>query len=86
MLVGALVLLCYLIGLTYVAKQENLSELREPLAARSSWARRSSTRAPRSSRPGALAAVLYVGFLAWVVLRGGSLLVRRGRRDIRARS
>ena len=33
-LVGALVLLCYLIGLTYVAKQENLGEVRNlwPLA------------------------------------------------------
>jgi 4-hydroxybenzoate polyprenyltransferase len=77
---GAAVLLCYLIGLTYVAKQENLSEVRNLwpllfLAAPFVYA------APTLGR-GALAAVLYVAFLAWVAY-AVSLLVRRGRRDIR---
>jgi 4-hydroxybenzoate polyprenyltransferase len=77
---GAAVLLCYLIGLTYVAKQENLSEVRNLwpllfLAAPFAYA------APALGR-GALAAVLYVAFLAWVAY-AVSLLVRRGRRDIR---
>jgi 4-hydroxybenzoate polyprenyltransferase len=77
---GAAVLLCYLIGLTYVAKQENLSEVRNLwpllfLAAPFVYA------APVLGR-GALAAVLYVAFLAWVAY-AVSLLVRRGRRDIR---
>jgi 4-hydroxybenzoate polyprenyltransferase len=77
---GALVLLCYLIGLTYVAKQENLTELRHlwPLAFLSApflyaW--------PALLTPG-LAAVLYVGFLAWVA-HAVAGLVRPGRRDIR---
>jgi 4-hydroxybenzoate polyprenyltransferase len=77
---GSLVLLCYLIGLTYVAKQENLTELRHlwPLAFLSApflyaW--------PALLVPG-LATVLYLGFLAWVA---GAVagLVRPGRRDIR---
>jgi 4-hydroxybenzoate polyprenyltransferase len=77
---GAAVLLCYLIGLTYVAKQENLSEVRNLwpllfLAAPFVYA------APALGR-GALAAVLYVAFLAWVAY-AVSLLVRRERRDIR---
>jgi 4-hydroxybenzoate polyprenyltransferase len=77
---GAAVLLCYLVGLTYVAKQENLSEVRNlwPLvflaapflyAAPSVLARASS-------------ALLYLGFLGWVAY-AVSWLVRRGRRDIR---
>ena len=77
---GALVLLCYLIGLTYVAKQENLTELRHlwPLAFLSApflyaW--------PALLTPG-LATVLYLGFLAWVA-RAVAGLVRPGRRDIR---
>jgi 4-hydroxybenzoate polyprenyltransferase len=77
---GAAVLLCYLIGLTYVAKQENLSEVRNLwpllfLAAPLVYA------APTLGR-GALAAVLYVALLAWVAY-AVSLLVRRERRDIR---
>jgi 4-hydroxybenzoate polyprenyltransferase len=77
---GAAVLLCYLIGLTYVAKQENLSEVRNLwpllfLAAPFVYG------APALGR-GALAVALYVAFLAWVAY-AVSLLVRRGRRDIR---
>jgi 4-hydroxybenzoate polyprenyltransferase len=77
---GALVLLCYLIGLTYVAKQENLTELRHlwPLAFLGApflyaW--------PALLTPGT-ATVLYLGFLAWVA-RAVAGLVRPGRRDIR---
>jgi 4-hydroxybenzoate polyprenyltransferase len=77
---GALVLLCYLIGLTYVAKQENLSEVRNLwpllfLAAPFLYA------AP-SIAGGPLGALLYVGFLGWVV-HAVSWLVRQGGRDIR---
>ena len=77
---GAAVLLCYLIGLTYVAKQENLSEIRHlwPLAflgvpfvyARSILA------------GGGLSAVLYLGLFLWAVY-AVAWLVRPGRRDIR---
>jgi hypothetical protein len=77
---GAVVLLAYLIGLTYVAKQENLSELRHlwPLA---------FLGAPFLYAWGALltagvATVLYLGFLAWVAY-AVAWLVRPGRRDIR---
>ena len=77
---GSLVLLCYLIGLTYVAKQENLTELRHlwPLAFLSApflyaW--------PALLMPG-LATVLYLAFLAWVACAVAGL-VRPGRRDIR---
>jgi len=77
---GAAVLLCYLIGLTYVAKQENLTEIRHVwplvfLAAPFLYA-----------WPALLAAgagtVLYLGFLAWVAYAVAGL-VRPGRRDIR---
>jgi 4-hydroxybenzoate polyprenyltransferase len=65
LIVAALVLLCYLIGLTYAAKQENLNELRSlwPLGflvvpfvylAPSIWS-------------GGLAALLFLGFLGWVL-------------------
>jgi 4-hydroxybenzoate polyprenyltransferase len=77
---GALVLLSYLVGLTYVAKQENLTEVRRlwPLAFLAApfvyaW--------PALVWTGAVAG-LYVGFLGWVVY-AVSLLVRSGRRDIR---
>jgi 4-hydroxybenzoate polyprenyltransferase len=77
---GAVVLLSYLIGLTYVAKQENLRELRRlwPLAFLSApflyaWP---------SLLAGGAGALLYLAFLVWVVF-AISLLVRPGRRDIR---
>jgi 4-hydroxybenzoate polyprenyltransferase len=64
-LAGGMVLLAYLIGLTYVARQENLSEIQNLwpialLAAPFLW------RLPTlwESGPGTL---LYVGFLGWVV-------------------
>lgn len=76
---GALILLSYLIGLTYVAKQETLAEYRNlwPLlflfapfvyGASALWR-------------GAVGAVLWVGFLAWVGY-AISLLVRRERGNI----
>jgi len=77
---GAVVLLCYLIGLTYVAKQENLTEVRHlwPLAFLSApflyaW--------PALLGAG-VGAVLYLGLLAWVAYAVASL-VRPGHRDIR---
>ena len=77
---GALVLLCYLIGLTYVAKQENLTEVRRLwplvfLAAPFVYA------GPALAWTGTVT-VLYLGFLAWVVT-AVSWLVRFARRDIR---
>jgi 4-hydroxybenzoate polyprenyltransferase len=77
---GGLVLLCYLIGLTYVAKQENLSEVRHlwPLAF---LAAPFIYVGPAVVGTGSLA-VLYLGFLAWVAY-SVSCLVRRRRRDIR---
>ncbi len=62
--IGAVVLLAYLIGLTYVARQENLGEVRNmwPLACLALpflvWI--------GSAFAGGVATVLYVGFLAWV--------------------
>ena len=77
---AAAVLLCYLIGLTYVAKQENLTEVRHlwPLAFLGApflymW--------PALPTPGA-ATVLYLSFLAWVAYAVG-WLVRPGHRNIR---
>jgi 4-hydroxybenzoate polyprenyltransferase len=77
---GAVVLLSYLIGLTYVAKQENLTEVRHlwPLAFLAApflyaWP------ALLGGGPGA---VLYLGFLLWVAY-AVAWLVRRDRRDIR---
>lgn len=75
---GALVLLAYLIGLTYVARQETLTEVGNlwpllGLAAPFLYA------APQLGRwPGAL---LYLAFLGWVV-HAIALLVRRRRRSI----
>lgn len=78
-LAGAAVLLSYLIGLTYVAKQENLAELRNLwpllfLAAPFVYGIPALGASP-------VGAVLYVGFLAWVGY-AISLLVRRGRVNI----
>jgi 4-hydroxybenzoate polyprenyltransferase len=77
---GAAVLLCYLIGLTYVAKQENLTELGHvwPLAFLAApflyaW--------PTLVTPAA-GTILYLAFLAWVAYAVAGL-VRPGRRDIR---
>lgn len=76
---GALMLLAYLIGLTYVAKQETLTEYRNLwplafLAAPFAYALPSAL-----GRPVAL--VIWAGFLAWVAY-AISLLVRRGRVNI----
>jgi hypothetical protein len=76
---AAAVLLSYLIGLTYVAKQETLAEYRNlwPLAflfAPFAYAAPSVAREP-------VAALIYVGFLVWVAY-AISLLVRRGRANI----
>ncbi len=77
---GSAVLLAYLIGLTYVAKQENLTEVRNlwPLAFLAApflyaW--------PTLLAPGTGAA-LYVALLGWVA-SAIAWLVRPGRRDIR---
>jgi hypothetical protein len=77
---GAAVLMSYLVGLTYVAKQENLTEVRHlwPLAFLGvpflyAW--------PALLGAG-VGAVLYLGFLGWVAY-AVAWLVRRGRRDIR---
>ena len=77
---GAAVLLCYLIGLTYVAKQENLSEVRHlwPLA----FLGAPFVYAWSTLAGGGTGAVLYVGLLLWVVY-AVAWLVRPGRRDIR---
>lgn len=78
-LAGALVLLCYLIGLTYVAKQENLSEYRNlwPLA----FLFAPFLYAVPTLAGGPVGVVLYVGFLGWVGY-AISWLVRRGRVNI----
>jgi hypothetical protein len=77
---GAVVILAYLIGLTYVAKQENLTEVRNlwPLA----FLGAPFLYAWRSLLDAGPGAVFYLGFLGWVVF-AVSLLVRPGRRDIR---
>jgi UbiA prenyltransferase family protein len=77
---GAVVLLSYLIGLTYVAKQENLTEVRHlwPLA----FLGAPFLYAWRSLLDAGAGAILYLGFLGWVVF-AVSLLVRPGHRDIR---
>jgi 4-hydroxybenzoate polyprenyltransferase len=76
---GALVLLCYLIGLTYVAKQETLAEYRNVwplafLAAPFLYTIPALWQSP-------VGAVLWAAFLAWV-LYAISFLVRRGRVNI----
>ena len=77
---GGAVLLSYLIGLTYVAKQENLTEVRHlwPLA----FLGAPFLYAWRSLLDAGAGAILYLAFLGWVVF-AVSLLVRPRRRDIR---
>ena len=77
---GALVLLCYLIGLTYVAKQENLTEVRHlwPLA----FLAAPFLYAWPTSLGADVGAPLYLGFLLWVAYAVAGL-VRPGRHDIR---
>src|SRR5262249_15777195 len=77
---GALVLLAYLVGLTYVAKQENLSRV-ENLWPLVFLAAPFVYRLPTLGAV-ALAAVLYVGFLAWVA-HAVWLVARIPGRDIR---
>lgn len=79
-LAGAVVLLCYLIGLTYIAKQETLTEFQNlwPLAFLGAPF---VYGLPVLVGAGAPGAALYLGFLAWVAW-AISLLVRRGRADI----
>ena len=73
LLIGALLLLCYLIGLTYVAKQETLEEVRNlwpllflgaPLVYALATARGSPTAAVLS-----LAFILWVGVALWFLRR-----------------
>ena len=77
---GAVVLLSYLIGLTYVAKQENLTEVRHlwPLA----FLAAPFLYAWPALLGGGIGAVLYLGFLLWAAY-AVAWLVRRDRRDIR---
>jgi 4-hydroxybenzoate polyprenyltransferase len=76
---GATVLLSYLIGLTYVAKQENLAELRNlwPLV----FLGAPFVYGIPALQGGGVGAALYLGFLAWVGY-GVWLLVRPGRANI----
>jgi hypothetical protein len=76
---GALALLCYLIGLTYVAKQENLSEYRNlwPLG----FLFAPFLYAVPTLRGGPVGALIYVGFLGWVCY-AISFLVRKQRVNI----
>ena len=78
-LAGAAVLLSYLIGLTYVAKQENLAEFRNlwPLL----FLGAPFVYGIPALVGGPVGAALYVGFLAWVGY-AVSLLVRPGRVNI----
>lgn len=75
-LAGAAVLLSYLIGLTYVAKQENLAEFRNlwPLL----FLGAPFVYGIPALTAGPVGAALYLGFLAWVGY-AVSLLVRPGR-------
>lgn len=78
-LAGAAVLLSYLIGLTYVAKQENLAQFRNlwPLL----FLGAPFVYGIQALTGGGVGAALYLGFLAWVgyAIR---LLVRPGRANI----
>lgn len=78
-LAGAAVLLSYLIGLTYVAKQENLAEFRNlwPLL----FLGAPFVYGLPTLAAGPVGAALYLGFLAWSGY-AISLLVRRGRVNI----
>jgi 4-hydroxybenzoate polyprenyltransferase len=77
--IGATVLLSYLIGLTYVAKQENLAELRNlwPLV----FLGAPFVYGIPALTGGRAGAALYLGFLGWVGY-GVWLLVRPGRANI----
>jgi 4-hydroxybenzoate polyprenyltransferase len=77
---GAAALLCYLIGLTYVAKQENLTEVRNlwPVA----FLAVPFVYALPSLGPTAAGGLVYLGFLGWVAYALW-WLVRPRRRDIR---
>jgi hypothetical protein len=76
---GALILLSYLIGLTYVAKQENLTEYRNlwPLA----FLFAPFVYGLPTLVGSAAGALIYIGFLAWVCY-SISFLVRRGHINI----
>ncbi|MFQ5829342.1 MAG: UbiA family prenyltransferase [Candidatus Methylomirabilia bacterium] len=76
---GAGILLCYLIGLTYVAKQENLSEYRNfwPLA----FLGTPFVYGLATLFGGPVGALIYLGFLGWVGY-AISLLIRKGRTNI----
>lgn len=81
LLAGALVLVAYLIGLTYVAKQETLGRVRNLwplvfLAAPFLYAAPVVAATP-------VGAMIYIGFLAWVVY-ALTLLIRSPRRIPRA--
>jgi 4-hydroxybenzoate polyprenyltransferase len=77
---GAAVLLSYLIGLTYVAKQENLREVRRlwPLA----FLGAPFVYAWPTLLGGGTGAILYFALLVWAAY-AVAWLVRSGRRDIR---
>jgi 4-hydroxybenzoate polyprenyltransferase len=77
--IGATVLLSYLIGLTYVAKQENLAAFRNlwPLV----FLGAPFVYGIPALQGGGVGAALYLGFLAWVCY-GVWLLVRPGRANI----
>jgi 4-hydroxybenzoate polyprenyltransferase len=77
---GAAVLLSYLIGLTYIAKQENLREVRHlwPLA----FLCAPFVYAWPTLLGGGTGAILYSGLLVWAAY-AAAWLVRSGRRDIR---
>jgi 4-hydroxybenzoate polyprenyltransferase len=71
--IGALLLLCYLIGLTYVAKQETLGEVRNLwpllfLGAPLVYALAAALRSPTATVLGA-AFVLWVGVALWLLRR-----------------
>lgn len=77
---GAAILLSYLVGLTYVARQENLAEVRNrwPLA----FLGAPFVYGLPTLLGGPVGAVVYLGVLGWVCY-GVSLLVRKGRLNVR---
>ncbi len=82
-LIGAVVLLSYLIGLTYVAKQETLSQYRNlwPLAFLVAPFVYGARALGADAEGAAIYVAIYLGFLAWVGL-AVSFLVRKGRINI----
>lgn len=78
LLVGAAMLLCYLVGLTYVAKQENLARVRNLWPLVLLFAPLAVTLP--SVRESALAAALWVALAAWVSYAVARL--RRGSRGV----